>query len=470
MVVGCAPLMRQSWPRLPTKATRALVLLVLALVFATASPGCAGKNPADAAEGPCPKGQACTVRMTMLHTSDIHSRLYPFEQVITQIDSDLGLGQLSLVSNVGGVARVAHVVNRERARADRVLHLDSGDCFQGAPIFNFYAGEPEVRSLAAMGIDAAVVGNHEFDKGLNSLVTQMQKWSSYRLLAANYKFEGQQAGTGDVPNYGRLGTITRPFEVFNQGGLKVAVIGMANLSSLTSIFDQPNRLGITPLNTAEVAQFYIDLLRPYVDLVVMLTHLGLEVDQRMVRSTTGIDVVLGGHNHIVINPPQEIVDCSGDPLNPGFIWSVDPNLTVDTSRDPPKDALHPDPVNHPWQFRRQCQPRKVIIAHSGAFAKYVGRLDLMVSNDPAQISPTGDPKDYDPTNGFEVLTSRYAAFPIDQSVPEDPVVKQLLEPYRRTLDTVADLDILVGYSPNGARRISSSGGDSPLGNMVATAM
>ena len=45
----------------------------------------------------------------------------------------------------------------------------------------------------------------------------------------------------------------------------------------------------------------------------------------MVRGTTGIDFVIGGHNHIVINPPQEIRDCSADPNNPGFVWAVDPN-------------------------------------------------------------------------------------------------------------------------------------------------
>jgi 5'-nucleotidase / UDP-sugar diphosphatase len=406
--------------------------------------------------------------MTFIHTSDLHSRLYPYEQVITQVDSDLGLGQIGEVANIGGVARMAYIVGRERARADRVLHIDGGDCFQGAPIFNFYSGEPEIRSMSAMGIDAAVISNHEFDKGLSNLVLQTQKWANYPLLTANYKYESN--GGSDIPYYGRLSGIARPYTVFNRDGLKVAMIGMANLSSLSSIFDQPNRLGITPLNTAEVAQFYVDLLRPYVDLIVMITHLGLEVDQRMVRQTTGIDLVLGGHNHIVVSPPQEIQDCSADPTNPGYVWALDPNLTYNPDIPPPNDALHPDPVDHPFQFRRACKPRKVLITHSGAFAKYVGRLDLVVSNDPAQITPTGNPADYDPVNGFEIASSKYTAFPVDASVPEDPVVKQMLEPYQRVLDTVADLDILVGFSPRGSRRISSTGGDSPLGNMVATGM
>lgn len=438
-------------------------LLASAVGFAAPSSGCAGAE--DPRENACAPGRPCQVNLTFLHTSDIHSRLLPFDQLITQVDATLGLGALNRVSNVGGVARLAYLVGRERARADRVLHLDSGDCFQGAPIFNFFQGEPEVRSLSALGVDAAVIGNHEFDYGATNVFRQFQRWGNFQSLAANYMWETQE-----LPSNGIVGAISRPFTVFNTGGIKVGVIGMANLSSLTSVFDAPNRLGVTPLNTVEVAQFYIDLLRPHVDVVAAVTHLGLDVDQRMVRGTTGLDVVLGGHNHVVINPPQEIRDCSSDPQNPGFVWTPDPNLEIDPNGTPPNDALHPDPVNHPWMFKRACTPRRVIIAHSGAFSKYLGRLDLVLSNDAALVSPTGNPADYDPVNGFEVLTSRYTAFPVDNQVPEDPILVEMLQPYRRALDVAADLDLLIGYSPQGSRRISPTGGDSPLGNMVATAM
>ncbi|MFO0667127.1 MAG: bifunctional UDP-sugar hydrolase/5'-nucleotidase [Polyangiaceae bacterium] len=453
-----------------SRTRSALVATALPLALGAAG-GCSGsETPIESA---CSGTGPCNARITFIHTSDIHSRLLPFEQVITQVDSDLGLGPLNSVSNVGGVARMAYIVGRERARADRVLHVDSGDCFQGAPIFNYFAGEPEVRSLSAMGVDAAVIGNHEFDRGPINVALQFQKWASFSALAANYKWEDPS-----FPNYAALGTIAKPFQVYNQGGIKVAVIGMANLSSLSSIYDQPNKLSIAPISTTDVAQFYIDLLRPSVDLIVMVTHLGLDNDQRMIRGTTGIDVVFGGHNHVVINPPQEIQDCSADPQNPGFIWVADPVHLPDPDLAPPDDENPKlkgpegdyDPDNHPFQVKRACKPRKVLITHSGAFSKYVGRLDLVISNNPAEISPTGRAKDYEPINKFEVVSHKYVAFPITEAVPEDPVVVEMLQPYRRSLDVVADLDIVAGYSPDGARRIASNGGDSPLGNIVATGM
>lgn len=451
------------------------VLAIVGLgVAAGAQPACSSSS---GEESPCPPGQTCDVGVTILHTSDIHSRLYPYEQVITQVDATLGLGDLNSVANIGGVARMAYVLNRERARSERVIHLDSGDCFQGAPIFNYFKGEPEVRAMSALGVDAAVVGNHEFDAGGQNLATQMQRWANFALLSGNYKYENT-SNEGAPATVARLGTVARPFSIHNLHGLKVAVIGMANLSSLTSIFDQPNRLGITPLNTTEMTQFYVDLLRPYVDLIGGVSHAGLENDQRAIRGTTGLDFIMGGHNHVVINPPQEILDCSSDPNNPGFIWSVDPNAKIEPNGEPPDDpepelkgpAGMRDPVNHPYAFKRPCTPRRVVIAHSGAFAKYVGRLDLVVTNDPLKASPTGNPADYDPVNHFEVQTVRYQAFPIDATVPEDPVMVDMLQPYRRALDNAVDLDILVGYSPLGSRRNASTGGDSPLGNVVGNAI
>lgn len=440
-----------------------------------AQPACSSNG--ETVERACPDGQPCDVSLTILHTSDIHSRLFPYEQVITQVDATLGLGEIGSVANVGGVARMAHILNRERARSQRVVHLDSGDCFQGAPIFNYFRGEPEAKTMSQLGVDAAVVGNHEFDFGAQNLATQMQRFASFPLLSANYRYENTSQD-GPAATIARLGSVARPFVVLNTGGLKIGVIGMANLSSLTSIFDQPNRLGITPLNTVEVVQFYVDLLRPYVDLIGAVSHMGLEVDQRAVRGTTGLDFIMGGHNHVVINPPQEIRDCSADPNEPGYVWAVDPNAQIDPSAAPPDDpepelegpAGALDPVNHPWSFKRPCKPRRVVIAHSGAFAKYVGRLDLVLTNDPVKASPTADPADYDPVNGFEIQALRYQAFPVDATIPEDPVMVDMLQPYRRALDYAVDLDVLVGYSPGGSRRFATTGGDSPLGNVVGTSI
>ncbi|HEY2517372.1 MAG TPA: bifunctional UDP-sugar hydrolase/5'-nucleotidase [Polyangiaceae bacterium] len=459
----------------------------LAAASSAGSWGCSS-DPGPAVSSPCPPGKTCQVNLTLLHTSDIHSRLFDYDLLITQVDGNLGLGTTGEIKTVGGIARMSYVINRERARADRVLHLDSGDIWQGAPIFNFFSGEPEVRAMNQIFPDAMAIGNHEFDIGALNVATQFDRWADFPVLAANYKFPDPTS-----PLSTRMSGLLTPFQIFNEQGLKVAVIGMGNLSTLGSLFSQPNSLGMVPLNTVEVAQTYIDLLRPSVDVIILLTHLGLEVDEAMVRGTTGIDIVLGGHNHIVINPPQEIQDCTVETTNPGYVWATDPNVPYDTNNPPPAydcsqdPSCHswqctsactnpntwialPDPVNHPYAFQRPCSPRRVFIEHSGAFAKYVGRDDLVLSNDPADIQAANPGEQYDPVNGFEIISNDYRVFPIDTTVPEDPVMVDLLQPYKRSLNAVADLSVLVGFSPQGSKRSAPQGGDAALGNLVATAM
>jgi 5'-nucleotidase len=416
------------------------------------------------------KGQ---VHLTLLHTSDIHSRLFPYNLQIGQVDAGLGLGEAGTIVNVGGAARVSHIIGRERARAARALHLDGGDCFQGAPIFNFYSGEAEVRSLSAMGTDAMIVANHEFDRGALNLALQLQSWASFPVLAANYLFEDPEQ-----PGASQLGSLVSPYTVFELEGLKVGVVGMGNLSSLTSIFDRPNRLGITPLNTVETAQFYIDMLRTQVDVIVFVTHLGLDVDERMIEATSGIDVVLGGHNHIVLQPPKRVRDCSAhydEAKKRNFIAldgpeAVDPEKGCKSDADCETGYCSGDPgalANRQGlcKIKRYCTPRDVILAHSGAFAKFVGRLDLILSNDPADLTS----RDYQKEDAFEVLTHDYQLFPVTEQVPNDPIVLSVLEKYAQGLDALANLDLLVGYALDGSKRSSTSGGDSPLGNLIAAA-
>lgn len=378
-------------------------------------------------------------RLTILHTSDIHSRLFPFDLEPNQGDQSLGLHSAN--APFGGVARLGYLIRRERQRSDRVLHLDSGDCFQGAPVFNVSLGEPEMRFLSMIGLDAAVIGNHEFDAGVSNLVEQLAGWATYDNLAANYDFPN----TDDV-NHNKLADHTAPFGIYNLRGLRVAVIGMANLGSLTSIGEGGNSLQITPLEQNETVRSYVNLLHDSVDLIVVLTHLGLTEDEELITGyekivwadrvhpnwevlrelgdgrvevhvpgVRGIDIIVGGHLHVVLNPPKVIVDRDG---------------------------------------------REVPLVHSGAFSKFLGRLDLVVRDDPEM-------------GGKRVVAHKYQVFPVDNRLAEyeDPLVNRMLEPYALELGRQIDLRRVVGYAPSTITRFSSRGnGDSGLGNLVGEAM
>lgn len=361
-------------------------LTAVALVCGLAM-GCAERYAPPMTEGR-------DLRLSILHTTDIHSRLLPYDMQVLAGDAKMGLRQEN--APFGGIARVAHVIKRERARAARVIHVDSGDCFQGAPIFNAFQGEIEQRAMSQLRPDAVVIGNHEFDEGIKNYATQLERWATYPVVAANYLFEP------DEP----LGKIAKPVEIINADGMKIGVIGVANFSSISSITDIGNSLNLVPMEIHEVVQDWIDILQPHVDLIVAVSHAGLGEDEELIQATTGLDIIMGGHLHIVLNPPKVVKDKAG---------------------------------------------RDVVLAHSGAFAKFVGRLDVVVRD--------GD-----------VIAHDYSVFPVDATVPEDPAMVDLVEPYRAKLHQLIDLDSVYGFATKIVRRFDFAGGDSPLGNLVAEAI
>ncbi len=351
------------------------------------------------------------VRLTILHTSDIHSRLLPYDFDPSFTDNQLGLADG--LGSYGGIARIGYILDRERARAGRVLHLDSGDCYQGAIIFNEYAGEAEMRLLSAVGLDAAVVGNHEFDAGARNLAEQYAAWGTFDLLAANYDFED-----ADLDWATGLERLVPPSVTYHLDGLQVGVIGMANISSLNSIYDQSNSLGVRVLEPIDVLPREISKLRSNgADIVVVVSHMGLDDDQEMARDIPGIDIVIGGHHHVAIDPPLVVTN--------------------------------------------EETGRRVPIVHSGAFAKFVGRLDVVVRDG-------------------EVLSHDYSLFAVDATVPDAPHIVDIIEEYEQELDTLYNTDQYIGYACpetldldlacDKLTRYGSTGGDSMLGNFAAEAM
>ncbi|HET9430428.1 MAG TPA: metallophosphoesterase, partial [Chitinophagaceae bacterium] len=119
-----------------------------------------------------------SLRLTILHTNDVHSRLDPFPM-------DGGRNQ-----GLGGVAARAELIDQIRNQEEHVLLLDAGDIFQGTPYFNVYKGEPEIRAMSVMGYDACTIGNHDFDAGLENLSTQMAMHARFPMLVSNYDFTG----------------------------------------------------------------------------------------------------------------------------------------------------------------------------------------------------------------------------------------------------------------------------------------
>ena len=186
------------------------------------------------------------IRLTIIHTSDIHSRLFPYNFVPNSFDQDYGL--LPANAPFGGIARISTLAKRIRASSNRSLWLDSGDAFQGAPVFNEFKGEVEMRSLSLAGMEGEVLGNHEFDQGVNNLYQQITNWSQFPHLVADYAWEDPTDASSDAGL--TLQDLTTPFQIYDVEGLHVGVIGLGNEDTLLSSYMGNTKLGFRPLDPA----------------------------------------------------------------------------------------------------------------------------------------------------------------------------------------------------------------------------
>lgn len=219
---------------------------------------------------------ACTPKadhLTILHTNDTHSQVEP------------------KANGQGGYARRMGLIKQERQADENLLLVDAGDFCQGTPYFNFYHGRVEIDAMNRMGYDAATLGNHEFDNGLDTLAAVLET-AQFPIVCANYDF----AGTA-------MEGKTKPYVIVHKGGLKIGITGLG--CDPKGLISDRNFLPAKYLDPYISAQRVADELRlKKCDIVVCLSHLGTYgkaeedvSDVQLVKSTRGIDVVIGGHTH-----------------------------------------------------------------------------------------------------------------------------------------------------------------------------
>ena len=237
-----------------------------------------------------------SLKLTILHTNDVHSRIDPFPM-------DGGRNQ-----GLGGVASRAELIKKIRAEEEHVLLLDAGDIFQGTPYFNIYKGEPEIKAMTAMGYDACTIGNHDFDAGMDNLATQLTRNANFPMLVSNYDFSGTE-----------MENKTIPYKIFRKGKLKIGVFGVGiELQGLVpeNLYKQTKYL-----DPVQKANELADRLkkREDCDMVICLSHLGYQYktekkvsDEILAKETGNIDLIIGGHTHTFLDNPVVIKNKNGN--------------------------------------------------------------------------------------------------------------------------------------------------------------
>jgi 5'-nucleotidase/UDP-sugar diphosphatase len=242
---------------------RSAFVLLLVLCVSPAIHGCKSKP----------------THLTVLYINDLHGHLEPFREHGRDGPS------------VGGMARIATLVKEVRdeveTAGDHVMLLCAGDILQGTPMSLVFKGEPEIRTMNLMRFDAMVIGNHEFDYGQENL-RRLMDLASFPMLSANIL-----TTSADKPP-------VVDYVVNTYDNIDVAVFGLT--TDETPISTHPDNVkGLEFLQPAEIADKLVPVLRGKVDLIIALTHLGFEVDERLAEEVPGIDLIIGGHSHTKVD-------------------------------------------------------------------------------------------------------------------------------------------------------------------------
>ncbi len=249
-------------------------------------------------------------KLTIIHTNDVHSYYAP--------DSNSG----------GGASRQSGIVKQIRAEAKNSLLVDAGDRFMGGLFFKLFLGSDSSQIMNTMRYDVMTLGNHEFDMG-NETLAAFLKGVKFPVVNANVDFSQSKDLNGKI----------KPYTILKVGGEQIGVTGV--LTPETTIMSSPGKELVFSDDLAGTVQKAVDeMTAAGVNKIVLLSHIGYQVDQELAGKLKDVDVIVGGHSHTL--------------LSNTYLGAVDkyPFVSKSASGDP------------------------LLIVQTGAYLKYVGRLNV----------------------------------------------------------------------------------------------
>lgn len=221
--------------------------------------------------------------LTILHTNDFHARFEP----ISKYDSGCSAEDNAAGDCFGGSARLVTAVEDARARNENTVLFDGGDQFQGTLFYTYYKGKLAAEMMNKLGYDGMTVGNHEFDDGPEVLAGFMDA-VEFPVLMSN----------ADVSMEPALADKLMKSTVIERNGEKLGLIGLTpqNTDELASPGDK-----VIFTDPVDAVQGEVDKLTAEgVNKIIVLSHSGYAVDQRVASETTGVDVIVGGHTNTLL--------------------------------------------------------------------------------------------------------------------------------------------------------------------------
>lgn len=242
--------------------------------------------------------------LIILFTHDLHSNLEEYNVPASN----------NTVASRGGYARLSAAVNNERlGREKNVLLLDAGDFSMGT-LFHVvrFESSPELRIMGIIGYDATTFGNHDFEYGPNQLAAALlaaKKYNKEELpaIVASNTIADPRIKALDYFRKAYAEYPVLPYKVVKRAGLRIGLFGLMGKDAASYV---PEARPVEFSDPIDAARKTVDVLRnrEKVDMVICLSHCGIwrdkdiSEDEILASEVPGIDVIISGHTHTVLNP------------------------------------------------------------------------------------------------------------------------------------------------------------------------
>ena len=390
---------------LPMKKTLLAVTISLSLFGLTA---CNSENTSK---------EHIPLELTVAHINDTHAHLDPTENGLAI--QPTGQQKFEFFAKLGGYPRLKFKLDELREQAGKdgrhFLTLFGGDAFQGTLYFTQFRGEEESRLLSEMGIDAATLGNHEFDLGNGPLNDYAAK-VNYPIVAANL-VKSSSSALKDNQNI-------HEYIIKEINGESVGIFGLV-LDNMHDISSPDKDTQFQPMIAS--AQRTVDALKKKgANKIIMVTHIGLQSDQAVAKAVNGIDLIVGGHSQTFLGDMDELKSIGYTAHN----------------QNPSDDNTYAQMVTNPdggktcivqaGEWAKGYGLVNVSLSKEGTITKCEGRNTLMSGDDFTKSVP--DPKDSKktikvPLGGSEQtnVVDYIAKSPVIEIVPEDQTMRDVID-------------------------------------------
>ena len=228
--------------------------------------------------------------LTILHTNDLHAHLFP--RIAPWISES---------RKIGGFANLATLVKQEKQFNPSAILIDAGDYFSGPYVSTLTEGEAVIKSMNYLGIDAACIGNHEFDHGWDNMLEQIKE-AKFPILNGNIFYEGTDKLVWD-----------NPYIILEREGLRIGIIGLHGKFAFYDTTNVKMTEGIEARDEEKYLKQYIEELEHITDLIILSVHQGMPARQSTIgltdvernlykdillaQNVPGVDVIVTGHAH-----------------------------------------------------------------------------------------------------------------------------------------------------------------------------